>query len=107
MAEIDVRLAEDLVNARMAHYGYTPEQIEAASFEVDHYAAGCTLGGAPGTWDCYDHEKGQPTHPISDEFDRVAEFVVWVLENSPAVEDTACGCGADLLDSCGACGAVR
>jgi hypothetical protein len=71
-------LARRLVRERLAHYGYTPEQIDAAEIVTDHYKAGCSMDGAYG-WICED-ENGKPTHPESDEYDRAAEWVMWVLE---------------------------
>lgn len=71
--------ARRLVDERMAHYGYTPKQIKSAAYNVDHYAAGCSLDGSGG-WDCLD-EYGKSFHPASDEYDQVAEFVCWVLDN--------------------------
>ena len=99
-------LAQRLVNERMAYYGYTPEQIESASFEVDHYAIGCSMDGNFG-WDCQD-ESGKSFHPESDEYDQTAEFVVWVLEHALPVQQADCPeCQADLTEHCGACGWVR
>jgi hypothetical protein len=69
--------ARRLVAERMAYYGYTPEQIDAASMRVDHYAAGCIWQMQD--WDC-ENEHGKSNHPASDEYDTTAEFVVWLLE---------------------------
>ena len=72
-----VATAERLVAERMAYYGYTTEQIEAAALQVDHYASGCIWHGQG--WDC-ENERGKSNHPDSDEYDATAEFVVWILE---------------------------
>jgi len=79
MSDVDREaLARRLVDERMAYYGYTPEQIAKASLRVDHYAAGCSLDGNGG-WDCVD-EYDKSFHPDSDEYDRTAEFTMWLLD---------------------------
>lgn len=68
--------ARRLTFERMAHYGYTPEQITAAE-TMTHQAAGCAFEG--NRWDCTD-EDDKPLHPDWDELEQTAEFIMWVLE---------------------------
>lgn len=71
--------AERLVRSRMEFYGYTGEQINAAE-ALTHEASGCVYEGE--RWDCHD-EDGKSLHPDRDEFEQVAEWVTWVLDELP------------------------
>lgn len=70
--------ARRMVSDRLALYGYTPEQITEGMRPRVHDNAGCNFEGVPGA--CYD-ENGDPGHPLQDEADEAAEFVMWVLEH--------------------------
>lgn len=74
--------ARVIVSDRLTYYGYTPGEITDAMRPLVHDDHGCVFEGM--RWDCYDHEAGKPLHPIHDEADKTAEFVMWVLEH-PAV----------------------
>lgn len=71
-------VAEAIVRDRMAFYGYTPEEIKAAEDWPGHDASGCFTEGWD--WVCTD-ENDKPNHPLRDELDLTAEFVMWVLEH--------------------------
>src|SRR6478735_7781545 len=98
--------ARRLVAERMAYYGYTPEQIEAAAHTVDHFGSGCIWQMQ--RWDC-ENEHGRSNHPDSDEYDSTAEFVVWVMERlTTSPEGHPCG-HSERTPGCGGCdpGAVE
>lgn len=63
---------------RMAHYGYTPEQIDAVEQPVDHEAAGCYWENC--NWVCTDEDE-KPNHPDHDEAEVTAEWVCWMLDH--------------------------
>lgn len=69
-------VAEPIVRARMAYYGYTPEEIADAENAEPHVAA-CWFNGMQ--WECYD-ENDRSHHLVIDELQQTAEFVMWVLE---------------------------
>lgn len=82
-AEAFAVTAERITRDRMAHYGYTPEQIAEAEVAPPHTEACEHI--SMGNYECED-EYGRPNHPDRDELDRTADFVVWVLEH-PALTD--------------------
>lgn len=81
-------LAERLVVARMEYYGYPTGIVTAAAAKMAqgaergeyHRRFGCEL--TEHGWDCTDYETQgeQSRHPLEDEIDRTAEWVVWLLE---------------------------
>lgn len=90
MAEMSAERRDALARAlwrdRMAHYGYTSEQIDALDQPLDHEAHGCYFENW--NWVCVDEDE-KPNHPDHDEAAATAEWVCWALDHPSLAEWSA------------------